>query len=57
MRFLNSSNYNWDSEKREEDIDYDTIIDITCKEGTVKIVLEDEDVSVLTFECNEVQVD
>ena len=23
----------------------------------VKIVLEDEDVSVLTFECNEVQVD
>ena len=57
LRFLNSANYNWDSEKREEDIDYDTIIDITCKEGTVKIVLEDEDVSVLTFECNEVQVD
>lgn len=57
LKFLNSTNYNWDSEKREEDIDYDSIIDIACDESTVKIVLEDEDVSILTFECREVQMD
>lgn len=57
IKFLNSVNYNWDSEKREKDIDYDSIIDITCEENTVKIVLGDEDVSMLTFECREVQID
>ena len=56
LEFMNSTNYNWDSEKREEDIDYDSIIDITYEESTVKIVLEDEDVSILTFECSEVVV-
>ena len=57
MNFLNVTNYNWDSVKREEDIDYDSIINVTYEEGTVKIVLEDEDVSILTFECSEVQID
>lgn len=57
MKFLNSINYNWDSEKREKDIDYDSIINITCEENTVKIVLSDEDVSMLTFECREVEID
>jgi len=57
MKFLNSTNYNWNSEKTEKDIDYDSIIDITCEENSVKIVLDDEDVSILTFECREVQID
>ena len=57
LKFLNSTNYNWESKKREEDIDYDSIIDIICEERNVKIVLEDEDVSILTFECSEVQID
>lgn len=57
LKFLNSTKYNWDSEKIEKDIDYDSIVDITYEEGIVKIVLEDEDVSILTFECSEVQID
>lgn len=57
LKFLNSTRYNWDSEKTEKDIDYDSIVDITYKESIVKIVLEDEDVSILTFECSEVQID
>ncbi len=57
FKFLNVTNYNWDSEKKEEDIDYDSIIDITCEESIVKIVLEDEDISILTFKCSEVQID
>ena len=50
-------NSNWDSEKREDEIDYDSIVDVTCEESIVKIVLEDEGVSILTFECSEVQID
>ena len=57
LKFLDVTDYNWDSKKREIDIDYDSIINITCKENTVKIVLEDEDVSILTFKCNEVHID
>ena len=57
LKFLNSTNYNWDSEKREDEIDYDSIVDVTCEESTVKIVLEDECISILTFKCSEVQID
>ena len=56
LKFLNSTNYNWDSEKREDEIDYDSIVDVTFEEGTVKIVLEDEGISILTFKCSEVQI-
>ena len=57
LKFLNSKKYKWDSEKREDEIDYDSIIDITCRENIVKIVLEDECVSILTFECSEVLIE
>lgn len=33
------------------------INDITSEESTVRMVLEDEDVSILTFECSEIQID
>ena len=56
LQFINVTNYCWDSEKSEDDIDYDSIIDIAYEKRTVKIVLEDEVVSILTFECSEVQV-
>ena len=56
LKFLNSRNCNWDSEKREDEIDYDSIVDVTFEEGTVKIVLEDEGISILTFKCSEVQI-
>ena len=56
LKFLNSRNYNWDSEKREDEIDYDSIVDVTFEEGTVKIVLEDKGISILTFKCSEVQI-
>ncbi len=57
LKFLNVTNYNWNSEKDEKDIDYDSIINITCENSTIKIVLEDEDISILTFESNEVEID
>ena len=57
LKFFNVTNYNWDSEKKETDIDYDSIINIACEEKNVKIVLEDEDISILTFECSEVEIE
>ena len=57
LKFLNVKNYNWDSKKKEDEIDYDSIIEFTCIGNAIKIVLEDDDVSVLTFECTEVQMD
>lgn len=57
LKFMNSTNYYWDSEKGEEDIGYDSIISITCDRNTVKIVLEDEDISILTFNCSDVLIE
>lgn len=56
LKFTNSENYNWDSEKKEEDIDYDSIITVSYEKNTITIVLEDEDISILTFNCSEVQI-
>lgn len=57
LKFVNIKNYNWNSEKTEKDIDYDSIIDITYDGSIVKIILEDEDISIVTFQCREVQFD
>ena len=60
--FCGVTNYNWDSDKSEKAIDYDTIIQIKVEDNKIEIVLEDEEVSkeskvsVLSFECNEVQL-
>ena len=56
LTFLDSKDYKWESDKDEEDIEYDSIIDITFEDKMVKIVLEDEDISILTFKCCEVQM-
>ena len=44
--------YIWDSDKAEADIDYDTILDISYNNGSLKIVLEDNGVLIVTFKCN-----
>lgn len=46
--------YVWDAEKAETDIDYDTILEITYNDGILKIVLQDDGISIITFKCNTV---
>lgn len=60
--FFDVTNYNWDSDKSEEEIDYDTIIEIKVEGNKIEVILEDEEVlerskvSILSFECSEVQL-
>lgn len=60
--FFDVTNYNWDSDKSEEEIDYDTIIEIKVEDNKIEVILEDEEVSevskvsVLSFECIEAQL-
>ena len=60
--FFDVSNYNWNSDKSEEEIDYDTIIEIKVEGDKIEVILENEEVletsevSVLSFECIEVQL-
>lgn len=44
----------WDAEKAESDIDYDTIVEMSYSQGILKIVLEDDGVSIITFKCDTV---
>lgn len=39
----------------EADIDYDTILEISYDNGIVKIVLANDEVSVIIFKCSEVK--
>ncbi len=60
--FSNVTNYNWNSNKRKEDIFYDTIIEIKTEDNKITVILEDEEllkvseVTVLSFECTEIQL-
>lgn len=60
--FSNVINYNWNSNKRKEDILYDTIIEIKAEDNKITVILEDEEllkvseVTVLSFECTEIQL-
>lgn len=56
LKFFNVTNYKWDSVKNETDIDYDTILDIMYKDNIVKIVMQDQEISILEFKCNSVLV-
>lgn len=55
LEFNMITDYMWDSSKAESDIDYDTILELSYNDGVVKIVLEDEDISIVTFKCNDVK--
>lgn len=54
LEFTNVSDYMWDSEKKEDDVDYDTILEMSYYDGIVKIILQDDGISILTFNCNTV---
>lgn len=60
--FFDVTNYKWDSDKSEDEIDYDTIIEIKVKDNKIEVILEDEEVlevskvSVLSFECIKAQL-
>ncbi len=60
--FSNVTNYNWNSNKRKEDIFYDTIIEIKTEDNKITVILDDEEllkvseVTVLSFECTEIQL-
>lgn len=55
IEFTNVEKYVWDSEKAEEDIDYETILDFSYDGKSVKIVFGDEDICIMDFECSWVE--
>ena len=56
LEFDSVVDYIWDSDKAETDIDYDTILEISYNDGTLKIVLVDDGVSIITFKCSTVEI-
>ena len=56
LKFNLVKDYTWDSDKKEEDIDYATILEIEYKEDGIKMVLLDESISIITFKCCDVDV-
>lgn len=54
LKFDCVTDYIWDADKAETDIDYDTILEMSYNNGILKIVLEDNGISILTFKCNTV---
>ena len=55
LEFDSVKDYMWDADKTEADIDYDTILEISYDNGTLKIVLLDDGVAVITFRCSTVE--
>lgn len=54
LKFEQVNNYIWDSDKSEKEIDCDEILRFDCRKNTVEIVLYNNVVSVMTFDCNDV---
>ena len=50
------TNYIWDAEKSEVDINYDTILEMSYDGGVLKIILEDDEISIIKFKCNTVEI-
>lgn len=55
LEFDSVKDYVWDADKAEADIDYDTILEISYDNGTLKIVLADDGVAVIKFRCSTVE--
>lgn len=49
------TDYIWDSDKAEDQIDYDTILKVSYKKGILEIVLLDDVVSVISFKGSTVE--
>lgn len=56
FEFDSIENYIWDSDKIESEVDYDTILDVSYRNGILKFVLVDDRVSIITFKCNTVKI-
>lgn len=56
LEFDKVTDYVWDSEKMESEIDYDTILEMSYKDEILKMVLYDEEVSIITFKSENVTV-
>ena len=57
LEFTNVTEYMWDSEKLETDIDYDTILEVSYYDDLLKIILYDNNISIISFKCNAVKFD
>ena len=55
LEFNHVEDYVWDADKAEADIDYDTILEVYYGNGTLKIILENDGVSIIAFKCNAVK--
>lgn len=56
LEFNSVENYIWDGEKKETDIDYDTILEMSYNNGVIKFILFDDAISVLSFKCSMVKI-
>lgn len=56
FEFDSIENYIWDSDKIESEVDYDTILDVSYRNGILKFVLVDDRMSIITFKCNTVKI-
>lgn len=52
LKFSNVEQFKWDSEKYEKDIEYETILNFSYDGKMAKIVLEDDNISIITFKCS-----
>lgn len=56
LKFKDVSNYMWDAQKKELEIDYDTILEMTYDENNLKMVLYDDSISIVEFKTNFVEL-
>ncbi len=56
LEFDKVTDYVWNSEKMESEIDYDTILELSYQDKILKIVLYDEEISIVTFKSENVRV-
>lgn len=49
LEFDKVTDYVWDSDKAESDIDYDTILELSYNDGILKIILLDEGISIISI--------
>ena len=54
LKFDPINHYIWDSKKAEKEIDYDTILDVSYYKDVLKMVLSDDEISIMSFRCSTV---
>ena len=56
LKFYSVQDYKWNSDKKEKDIDQDTIMEISYNKKIIKIILVDDNVSIITFKCTDAEL-